>query len=355
MLRVAIPPAEPRAVYAIRTRWPAEALAAQGKIELVPLPEVLDITEEQRPNDRPLVTAIKNLPEMDLIVFTRVLSERLMQLIPLIQQRGIKVICDIDDDFRHAQPNLPGRNSIHPKINPKYNWHHFVRACQLADHMTCSTPALQAYRPEASTVVRNCVPAHYLSLDMPRNGVPVVGWSGGLMTHPGDLAETRAGVLAAVMETNTRFRVVGDPKGVQQALGFPTPIAGTGWLPLEQYPIEVARLTVGIVPLADHAFNRAKSWITPLTMAAVGVPYVASPLPEYELFHQQLVRAAVSPPAALAGPRTREWKRELIRALRTPENERKEAVAQTREYIRHHHTYESQAERWLEVWETVAR
>lgn len=340
----------------MRTRWAAEALAARDKLELVKLPPVLDIVEQPAATvfERPVVQAIKNLPEMDLIVFTRVLAERLVQLIPLIQGRGIKVVCDIDDDFRHAPPMLVGARKIDPKRNPRYNWKHYVKACQLADWVTCSTPPLQRYAPDHSTVVRNCVPLRYLGLRMRRPGVPIVGWSGAIAAHPGDLDVTHGGVVSACHEANVRFRVVGDEQGVQRALGFTTPLAGTGMLSHEQYAVELARLSVGIVPLVDSTYNRSKSAITPLSMSALGVPWVGSPQPEYELLYQELLRATESPPAALAGPRGREWKREVLRALRTPENEREESIAATREVIRQHHVIETQCENWLEVWQMVA-
>ena len=47
------------------------------------------------------------------------------------------------------------------------------------------------------------------------------------------------------------------------------------------YTSSVAELGVGLVPLLDSAFNRAKSWLKGLEYAALGVPFVASPTPEY--------------------------------------------------------------------------
>ena len=43
----------------------------------------------------------------------------------------------------------------------------------------------------------------------------------------------------------------------------------------------MAELSVGLVPLIDSPFNRAKSWLKGIEYAALGVPFVASPLPEY--------------------------------------------------------------------------
>jgi glycosyltransferase involved in cell wall biosynthesis len=36
-----------------------------------------------------------------------------------------------------------------------------------------------------------------------------------------------------------------------------------------------------LVPLLDSPFNRAKSWLKGIEYASLGVPFIASPLPEY--------------------------------------------------------------------------
>jgi hypothetical protein len=48
----------------------------------------------------------------------------------------------------------------------------------------------------------------------------------------------------------------------------------------------LARIGIGITPLADTAFSAAKSWLKPLELSACGVPWVASPRVEYRRLHQ---------------------------------------------------------------------
>jgi len=349
-------------VWLVRTAWYADYLQQTEQIELVKLPEILNVTEAQQQSngERPVVTNIANLPDMDLIIFTRVLAERLVSVIRWIREQGIKVIVDMDDDFRNMPSNAPSRDMLNPNYNPRYNWRHFLQAAREADWVTCSTPDLQRYAPNHSTVLRNAIPSFYLRIDPHKLTEPrVVGWSGTVRSHPGDLDVTRGGVARAVYEADAKFVVIGEPDGVQRALGLEEPPLCTGRLGHPEYAKQLAHFDVGIVPLENNRYTQAKSAITPLSMSALGVWWVGSRSPEYIRFYAQLydvikrLSPHLSPPAALADPRARDWRREVLRGLRVPENERKEAVAQVRQYIEGHHTVEGNAYKRLAIWEQV--
>ena len=51
----------------------------------------------------------------------------------------------------------------------------------------------------------------------------------------------------------------------------------------------VAKLGIGVAPLADTKFNAAKSWLKMAEMAALGVPCVVSPRAEYMRLHEQWI------------------------------------------------------------------
>jgi|SRR5215469_3171712 len=361
MLKIAVPPCEPPIVWLVRTAWWADYLQKQGSIELVSLPQILNITETQtRGNgERPEVINISNLPDMDLIVFTRVLAERLVSVIRYIRKQGIKVIVDMDDDFRHIPSFAPARNAVNPNWNVRYNWRHFLQAAREATWVTCSTPELQRYALGHSTVLRNAIPSFYLDINPAKIGIPVVGWSGTVQSHPGDLDVTHGGVSSAVQEANAKFVVIGETEDVQRSLNLSEEPLCTGRLGQPEYAYQLAKFDVGIVPLSLNQYTRAKSALTPLSMTALGVWWVGSRTPEYELFYDQLATATrrlslnLSPPAGLARPRGREWRREVLQGLRAPDNQRREAVAAVRDYIRENHTVESQAHRRLELWTKV--
>lgn len=351
MLRVAIPPCDQQTVYNVRTRWVAEYLSRIGEIELVHTEEELSVRFANRQHGTPEPVGIRNLPDADVIVFTRLLAGRIVDAIPMMQRAGLKVVVDIDDDFRHISPYLAKRDSIDPVKSKLYNWRHFARACTLADMVTCSTDALKRYATHGRVaVLRNCVPERYLAISAKRTG-KTVGWGGAAATHPGDLDVTHGGIGQVVREMGADFMVVGPPDDVQRLLSLPERPWATGMVEHYIYPMKVAEFDVGLAPLHDSAFNRSKSHLKPLEYLALGVPCVASTTPEYLRFAQECEATVGSPlPMTTAGPRSREWRRQVRAALSHSQDDRVQRIAAGREFVRQRYTVEGQAWRWAETW-----
>jgi hypothetical protein len=278
---------------------------------------------------------------------------------------------DVDDLLSAVDPGNPAFAAYHPS-NVAENWHHLERACRMADMVTVSTPALaERYgRHGRARVLRNCVPEWYLgvqqgsglrrlfgeSLDasagqgeVTARGIstlpvaltpvspPVLGWAGRVDVHASDLAVVGTAVAQALRQTGATFRAVGDTATLS-ALGVDG--EAVPFMPFAEYPAEVARLDVGMAPLADTAFNRGKSWLKPLEMASLGVPFVSSPLPEY-------ARLAEDGAGDLAG-RPRHWLATLRRLL-TDAEYRAERVGRGRE-VAAGLTYEAHSVGWAAVW-----
>lgn len=349
-LRIAAPPADPAAVFNYRTRWPAMNLADQGEIDLVLAeePQVRMAVRRHGP-DEPV--GITNLPDVDVIVLTRILAGSLVTAIPLIQREGIAVVVDIDDEFRHLPLRMLNREKIQPAANPHYNWRHAAKACAAADLVTCSTSALCAWAPHGRVqVVRNCVPARYCNVDTRRDG-RTVGWSGAASSRPGDLESTRGGVAQALERMNGEFMVVGERAGVRRALGLTHEPHCTGLVEHERYPYKIAEFDLGIAPLVDNAFNRAKSALKPIQYMATGVPWVGSPSYEYQRLYEHMAASDCAAVGALAKPRSRDWCREVLRALTRSEDERQALSRRARDYVLTHHTIERNCWKWAESWE----
>ena len=350
-MRVATPPTDPQAVYNTRTFWPAEALGASRKIKVVKVPDSIRVRHAVRRSGPPEPVGIKNFPDCDVIVITRPLAGPLVEMIPFLQRRGIAVVVDIDDDFRHTLGVFAWRDKIDPVKSPKYNWKVMARACAMADLVTCSTDALKRYAPHGRVrVLRNCVPEAYLELEAPRSDQKIVGWGGTVIAHPGDLQVTHGGVGKAVKDNEAQFLVVGKADGVQKALDLDEEPADTGLVSHEDYAANVARFDVGIAPLAENAYTTAKSWIKPLEYQSMGIPWVGSPTPEYARLAGEWAESNSPAPGALASPRSRDWSREVQRMLRRPENEAQEAKEFGQQIVRELHVIESQCWRWEEAW-----
>ncbi len=349
LVKIAVYPADLGGCGMYRITWPAEALKAQGAdIDIVLPTESPDrqVNAWWWTNDEGESTLVDvKAPDADVIVIQRPLSDTLAKAIPMLQAKGVRVVVEIDDDFEAISPRNISWRDVHPGRNPRRNWVHLRNACAIADLVVVSTPALaKRYGGHGRVaVVPNFIPARYLAhWPDPHEGV-IVGWSGSLDTHPDDLQVTGGGVARAVRSTGATFAVVGTGKGVQKALGLGAPPLACGWRPIAQYPEAVAQLDVGIVPLELSRFNEAKSWLKGLEMAALGVPFVASPTAPY----RELAEFGVG---ALA-ERPKHWEYH-VRALVQCADLRAERAGAGREVARRL-TIEGNCGRFYEAWSSV--
>lgn len=285
---------------------------------------------------------VRDSLQADVVVLQRPLHHETLQVIPMIQKKGIAVVVELDDDFAALHPHHSMFDSVHPR-NPEVNWHHLKRACRLADLVTVTTPALAArYGGAKARVLPNRVPASLLDVTADRDG-RTVGWGGSAHTHVRDLTATRGGVAQALDGTDARFLTVGPPDSVREDLDLSTEPETTGGLPFDEYHQALAQLDIGISPLADSIFNAAKSALKLLEYAALGIACVTSPRADYQRLHAEGIGLA-------AGDRARDWRRQ-VRRLLDDLPFREETIARSFELVAEHHTYETNAWRWLECWD----
>lgn len=339
-MRVAVYPADKGGCGYYRVIWPAQALQDQGADVVIHDPDEGGLRGVFIDDPTPRIVDI-DAPDADVVVLQRPLRWEVAAAIPILQAKGIRVVVEIDDDFHSIHPHNVSWHTCHPTRNPDRNWRHLADACQAADLVVVSTPALAARygRHGRVAVVPNRVPARYLEITPdPHDGL-IVGWSGSIDTHPTDLQVTR-GAVARAIDGHARVAVVGTGKGVQRALNLPTEPAASGWVPIDQYPEALATFDVGIVPLDLIPFNEAKSHLKGLEMAAVGVPFVASPTGPY-------TRLAAEG-AGLLADKPKTWARQLRRLL-TDHTWRAELAATGRQ-VAAAHTIEGNTDHWWDTW-----
>lgn len=332
-MRVRVHPADRTGCGHYRLIWPTEALRAEGHdVHLVDLRDSAQVAE----------TA---LGQADVFVFQRPTNQVLRQLIEDLRQRGKTVVVDMDDDLTCVHPKNPAWHLLHPTRSPGNNWEHARAACEAASLVTVSTVELQNRygRFGRSRVLRNCIPKHFLAVQRPE-WRPVWGWAGSLHSHPDDVPILGAAATRLKRQGFT-FRIVGDPAGCGRALGQSQDPPGSGLVPFEDWASALPQLTVGAAPLADTRFNRGKSWLKPLEYAAVGIPWVATGLYEYEALHQLGMGFTVS------GRRSEGWYW-AVHELLTNETAWDEA-SQACRAVAAQLTIEEHAWRWLETWEVA--
>lgn len=306
--------------------------------------EALGVTVEHGEPLRPQRTTLRgempvsiDVGDADVVVLQRPVFAAVVDFIPRLQAEGRAVVVDIDDDLSVAHPEHSwSRPKLH--LDPPQQ----MRACELADLVTCTTPALAKHyaRPGRVEILPNCVPAALLELPRDSDGF-TIGWAGSASGHPGDLPATHGGVADALEGTDWTFKVIGPEETVRKELELTQPPEITGGLSIEDYQLAIGSLDIGIVPLGDTPFNRAKSYLKGLEYAARGVPFVASDLPEY-------ARLAAQGVGLLATSR-KEWRHHLDDLMRD-ESLHIEHAERGRAVLAEKHTYESQAARWPYAW-----
>lgn len=152
----------------------------------------------------------------------------------------------------------------------------------VADLVTTPSPVLAGHLAELNpnvVVLPNTVPEYLLWLAPPKPDVFTVGYQGG-DTHRYDL-EMVSPDLFRFLATHpaARMHVWGVP-GYEGP--FRSRVGTTGWnRSVKSYYLSL-RMSVGLAPLRNTAFNHAKSGIKALEYAALGIPSVVSMGPTYD-------------------------------------------------------------------------
>lgn len=332
-----------------RLIWPAQALHNQGHQVVIVDPANRDsaINCMMDKNTGEMVDV--QIPEdADVMVFQRISHAQIVKAIPLIRKRGVAVVIDMDDDLSTIHPSNPAFAFMHPKgPYPDHSWHNAQIACESATMLVASAPSIVAkYAPHGrGRVFHNYVPG--FMLDIPHVDSDVIGWPGSVHSHPDDL-QAMGTAPARLAQAGHTLAAIGDGKGVQEAWGLPAhvPVHASGTVDIQQWGHAVTKLGIGVVPLADTVFNQSKSWLKGIEMAAVGVPFVASPRTEYVRLHKEAG-------LGLLAKDQKDWYRKL-HLLATNEQMRLETSLQGRETMADY-TIEGNAWRLAEIWREALR
>lgn len=322
---------------------PSRVAKALG-VDVINATEVqVDATIDQAAN-RTTVHEIKT--DADLIIIQRPMDNAFTSLIHQAKRQGIATVVELDDDFHSIHP----QNMAYPLINGKEHmgpqW--IAAAARIADHVTVSTTALAKYAPHGRyTVLRNCVPESIFDIKVEKayQEKPVVGWTGTVQTHPTDLLAARGAVGQVVESNGLSVGIVGDGGSVREHLGLhsSTEMQVTGWVDIEYYYAAIAAtMDIGIVPLEISSFNQAKSSIKGLEMAALGIPFIASPTREYELLEIKGVGKTAKSPG--------EWRKHLQRWIDRPAEMQKN-IEHYQSMIKSEMTYEANGADWVDAWQ----
>jgi len=188
-----------------------------------------------------------------------------------LRDAGTAIVWDNDDDL--SSPNRLRSQQTHAQL---------VEMLSLAHVVTTTSPLLaEQYRGWGAAevhVVENYLPDYYAAERPPREPGLTIGWTAA-GEHAHDLrALGLRETLARLLDAHPEVRIVS--AGLQ--LGLPRErYAYTEVVQYQQLARYVGSFDLGIAPIADVPFNRAKSNVKVKEYAAMGVPWLASPIGPY--------------------------------------------------------------------------
>lgn len=259
---------------------------------------------------------------------------------------GKPVVYDTDDDFTAVpadHPFFPRMAELVPCIRD---------TARRASLVTVSTPVLAAVfaaLAETVRVVPNCLPdALWRPVPPPERAVAAIGFAA-TPSHAPDLARLEPALsrLAQTPGFPGRFVFYGCPPS-------PGAFPGATVLPFAPdyaaYALKLPRLGLGIglAPLADTPFNRAKSAVKWLEYAAIGAAGIYADLPPY----QGVVEDGQT--GLLVGPDPEAWTEAVSRLVADPALRRRLAV-NAREALDRSHWLASGAAAYLDAWRAAAQ
>ncbi len=337
MTHVLVYPMDDRGCGMYRMIWPGQVLYTSGKpVNVMNRPPNLAKDAHGSLKGIQFGTATT-------VVFQRPAKEAFYRAIPTIQEKGIKVVIDMDDSLSTIHPRHAGFKVFDPRINHEKNWMNAAKACDLADMVTVTTEALaEEYGSHGRvSIIPNHVPAFYLEIERPENDVPVVGWAGFTTTHVDDLLVTQGRINDAIAGTNARFIAYGDDKTfIELGIEKRPPHRTWSMTSINEYPHKLVGFDIGLVPLKLSKFNAGKSWLKCLEYASLGIVPVASPTPDNLKFAEL--------GGCIIAEKAEDWERE-IKELILDRDKRAEMSKRVRE-VAAQWTIEDNANKWWDAW-----
>ena len=262
--------------------------------------------------------------DCSLIVMQRYMDKDMDKTIEVGRANGQIIVNDLDDWFWGLHKDNAASNQVDPILSPESNINHYRKSLLASNLIVASTQFLadriEDWADIRVEVIPNGVDVSKYSIREHRDRPPIIGWAGSTAHRSGDLE-----ILIAPFNQfpKSRFHHTGHfsqhPSFAEKTKIKESQLTVFPMFAPHEYPHSLA-FDIGVIPLADIAFNEAKSNIKGLEYAAAGIPFIASPLPEYVSLSEEhgIGRLAKT---------TKDWVRE-IKALQDFDTRKEEALRQ---------------------------
>lgn len=228
------------------------------------------------------------------VVMKQLMERSLPYQMRAAQKLGQRIIVDVDDHYDALPESNQAFHITSPDFSKWQNREHYRAVIMQADAVTVATPELYehyAAMRDNVTLIRNAVLLDEWQPRKVRDRKPVLGWVGGVPWRGGDL-ETLAEWLPDFLDEHDLMfhhsgHDDGSPSFVELTGVRPERVSTSPLVTLDLYMKTMFTFDIGLVPLTNIPFNRAKSCLKGLEYSAAGVPFVAQSLPEYRLLESQ--------------------------------------------------------------------
>ena len=252
-----------------RTWIPMQALAHRGHTVHIEERNVIE-------NPQPLFDA-------DVVHFCRSCFGPTERLARSLKDAGVAIVWDNDEDFLAVPKGSPGFVDV-KGLHGQRIWTSLKSMMRIADVVTTPSEALAERYREASgadvRVLENYLPPTFTRPDrVPVHTDITVGWHATL-NHQSDFEQLKLReTLEHVIRRHHNLRVIAIGLGIElNSHRYEACQEGVNYVGL---PEQLLRLDVGLAPLTDTTYNRSRSNVKLKEYAAMGVPWLASPVGPY--------------------------------------------------------------------------
>jgi hypothetical protein len=221
-------------------------------------------------------------PSFDVFHLHHFFSEEELELVQRLSRQGVAVVWDKDDDISATPRRAPVYRSYGGRRGVKRGFARSVEIAATASLMTTPSEHLAGrYRErgvEHVEVIENHLAPEDLDGVRPRHAGVVIGITAG-GEHHDDIKRLRIDqTLQRLLRAHDGVRVVtigwGHDLPEHRHVHHPS-------VPIEELIATERHFDIGLAPLADTAFNRARSNVKLKEYAAAGAMWLASPVGPY--------------------------------------------------------------------------
>ena len=290
-----------------------------------------------------------------VIVLKVIMNKFVLDGIRLAQSKGQKIVVDVDDLFDEIHETNLAHQSTDKNANRDNNREIYKEILERADAIICSTPFIYDYYKikfpnKPMFMIRNSIDAGRWTRLNAVKRKPIIGWLGATPWRSLDLEQLKDFFAEYIESRDLTFHHAGHltwapPAYIKVGITNKQRVTASGMVPLYELPQIYANFDIGIAPLNDIPFNRAKSYIKGLEYAAAGIPFVASALPEYEFLAEAGVGRIAKTP--------KQWIASFDELL--DHDMRQDESIHNREIVDQSFTIEANASHWIKTFKEIAK